>query len=76
LHLSEFQAIIEKFVKRSFITNPQNNESSVVFSKTTLNRTTVLFRILLIGPMLRLFDLMSAAVIEMDAAIRQWQEIS
>jgi hypothetical protein len=67
---------LKNFSNDPYITNPQNNESSVVFSKTTLNRTTVLFRILLIGPMLRLFDLMSAAVIEMDAAIRQWQEIS
>ena len=48
------------------MTNPQNNESSVVFSKIILNPTAVLFCILLIGLMLRLFDLMNAAVIEMD----------
>jgi hypothetical protein len=41
------------------MTNPQNNESSVVFSKIILNHTAILFCILLIGLMLWLFDLMN-----------------
>jgi hypothetical protein len=46
--------------------NPKNNETSLAFSNVTLNCRTILLLILLIGLGLRFFDLLNAAVIEMD----------
>jgi hypothetical protein len=48
------------------MTHRPKNSSGFVLSGVTLNHRTVLFLILLMGLLLRLFDLLNATVIEMD----------